>query len=343
MRKRTIILLIFFLFIPALSAALAAPLSLLGWLIAVFGYYQLRQQRKGKLTFSRPKFFIIGGIILGFFITVLTVPDAPPSEKTIVEIKKEVSVNKKEADPKQEISQPVSQPIPPTSNNGAETTSSEKATVTTGTTDLIPVTLVSITDGDTIKVIYNGKEENVRYLLIDTPETSHPQLGKQPFGEEAKLRNDELINNGELSLEFDVGERVDKYGRLLAYVYVDGKSVQETLIEEGLARVAYVYPPNTRHLTPYEEAQKSAKTKGLGIWSVENYATDSGFNSEVASITEPVTATPVENSTATNTTETEWFQNCTELRTKYPSGVASDHPAYQSKMDRDKDNWACEK
>lgn len=39
----------------------------------------------------------------------------------------------------------------------------------------------------------------------------------------------------------------------------------------------------------------------------------------------------------------EYFSNCTELRTVYPSGVASDHPAYQSKMDRDKDNWACER
>ena len=41
--------------------------------------------------------------------------------------------------------------------------------------------------------------------------------------------------------------------------------------------------------------------------------------------------------------EPEWFQNCTELRKKYPNGVASDHPAYQSKMDRDKDDWACER
>lgn len=40
--------------------------------------------------------------------------------------------------------------------------------------------------------------------------------------------------------------------------------------------------------------------------------------------------------------EREDFQNCTELRKVYPSGVASDHPAYQSKMDRDKDDWACE-
>ena len=59
---------------------------------------------------------------------------------------------------------------------------------------LIPVTLVKTIDGDTIKINYEGKEQNVRYLLIDTPETSHPQLGKQPFGEQAKERNRVLVN-----------------------------------------------------------------------------------------------------------------------------------------------------
>ena len=132
------------------------------------------------------------------------------------------------------------------------------------------------------KSYITDEEINVRYLLIDTPETNHPRLGKQPFGDEAKERNRQLVNSGALTLEFDVGERIDKYDRLLAYVYVDGKSVQKTLLAEGLARVAYVYPPNTRHLTPFEEAQEEAKKKGLGIWSVENYATDSGFNSDAA-------------------------------------------------------------
>lgn len=146
-----------------------------------------------------------------------------------------------------------------------------------GTMEQIPVTLVSTTDGDTIRVMYNGVNEPVRYLLIDTPETNHPRLGKQPYGEEAKERNRELVNSGDLTIEFDVGEKRDKYGRLLAYVYIDGKSVQETLIREGLARVAYVFPPNTRHLTPYEEAQQQAKSKKLGFWVIENYATDSGF------------------------------------------------------------------
>ncbi len=200
---------------------------------------------------------------------------------------------------------------------------------------LIPVELVKIIDGDTIKINYEGKEQNVRYLLIDTPETNHPRLGKQPFGEEAKERNRELINSGKLEIEFDIGERIDKYGRLLAYIYVDGESVQETLLEEGLARVAYVYPPNTRHLDAYEKAQDKAKKAGVGIWSIEDYATDRGFDSETH---------PVEKSETKPATEaTEYFKNCTELRKKYPNGVKKGHPAYSEKMDGDKDGFACER
>lgn len=219
-----------------------------------------------------------------------------------------------------------------------------KKTETSGTTAQIPVKLVKTIDGDTIKVLYNGKETNVRYLLVDTPETNHPRLGKQPFGDEAKERNRELVNSGALTLEFDIGERIDKYDRLLAYVYVDGKSVQQTLISEGLARVAYVYPPNTRHLTPFEEAQAEAKKIGLGIWSVENYATESGFDSGAVPA-KPKTSSPAPKAPSTSSTTPgaqEWFQNCTELRKKYPTGVPKGHAAYQAKMDRDKDGYACE-
>ncbi|RWR11122.1 thermonuclease family protein [Siminovitchia fortis] len=219
----------------------------------------------------------------------------------------------------------------------------EKSTDTSGTVDQIPVTLVKTIDGDTIKVRYNGKEQNVRYLLIDTPETNHPRLGKQPFGEEAKERNAQLVNSGDLTLEFDIGERVDKYGRLLAYVYVDGKSVQETLLEEGLARVAYVYPPNTRHLAPYEEAQKRAKAKGIGIWSIENYATESGFKESSAGESEDSQQPAPDRRPSEPAGGTEYFQNCTELRKVYPNGVPEGHPAYQPKMDRDKDGYACER
>ncbi|ARJ40332.1 hypothetical protein SporoP8_01485 [Sporosarcina ureae] len=235
----------------------------------------------------------------------------------------------------------------------------QDSTDTSGTTARIPVELVKVIDGDTIKILYNGKEQNVRYLLIDTPETNHPRLGKQPFGDEAKARNKELIESGTLEIEFDVGERFDKYDRLLAYIYVDGKSLQKVLLSEGLARVAYIYPPNTRYVDSYEKTQAIAKEKKLGIWSVEDYATDSGFNAQVVK-EKPAELAPEKETSAPHSVKTEqpvapvakptppvqnteWFQNCTELRKTYPNGVPSSHPAYQLKMDRDKDGFACER
>ncbi|OKL36082.1 thermonuclease family protein [Domibacillus mangrovi] len=154
-----------------------------------------------------------------------------------------------------------------------------------GTIDPIQATLVRPVDGDTAVFAFDadndGKEEefSARFLLIDTPETRHPKLGKQPLGDEAKERTAQLLKQGEITLEFDVGQRLDKYSRILVYVYVDGKSVQETLLEEGMARVAYVYPPNTRYLDEFEVKQKIAKNKGIGVWSIDDYVTDRGFNS----------------------------------------------------------------
>ncbi|PIC88601.1 thermonuclease [Sporosarcina sp. P21c] len=197
---------------------------------------------------------------------------------------------------------------------------------------LIPVELVKTIDGDTIKIMYEGKEENVRYLLIDTPETNHPWLGKQPYGQQAKVRNQELLQKGQLEIEFDVGGKYDKYGRLLAYIYIDGKSVQEQLLKEGLARVAYVYPPNTRHLDAFEKAEQQAKKSGIGIWTLEDYTTDRGFDSEkypANSVKIPVYG------------ETQDFKNCTELRKVYPEGVKKGHPAYKEHLDGNSDGQAC--
>lgn len=158
---------------------------------------------------------------------------------------------------------------------------SNGVTKTSGTTEQIPVELVEVIDGDTIKVNYNGNIEKIRYLLVDTPETNHQTLGKQPYGEEAKVRNKELLNSGDVTIEFDVGNRFDDYDRMLAYIYVDGVSVQKTLLEEGLARVAYIFPPNTRHLDLFENASEIAQDAQIGVWETNNYVTSRGFNSSV--------------------------------------------------------------
>ncbi|MDU0153641.1 thermonuclease family protein [Bacillus cabrialesii] len=231
--------------------------------------------------------------------------------------------------------------------------------------EMVDVTLDRAVDGDTIKVSYNGNVDTVRYLLIDTPETKKPNSCVQPYGEDASKRNKELVNSGKLQLKFDKGDRRDKYGRLLAYVYVDGKSVQETLLKEGFARVAYVYEPNTKYIDQFKKDEQEAKSEKLSIWSKNGYVTDRGFNGCVKEKTTAVkkattskpaatqptapkasseTSTTTENEASSESTrETETFKNCTELRKKYPHGVPSSHPAYQSKMDRDHDNYACER
>ncbi|WP_338472632.1 thermonuclease family protein [Niallia sp. XMNu-256] len=148
--------------------------------------------------------------------------------------------------------------------------------------------VVSVTDGDTIKVRINGSVESVRFLLVDTPETNHPRFGEQPFGQEAKDFVKQLLEGRTVQLEKDVGDR-DKYGRLLYYLYIDGKSVQEELLRNGLARVAYVYAPNTKYVDQYYAIQKEAQKKGVGIWSIENYAREDGFYKEVAEGTQKST------------------------------------------------------
>lgn len=141
--------------------------------------------------------------------------------------------------------------------------------------------LQEVIDGDTIRIKYNGSSEKVRFLLVDTPETNHETLGEQPYGPEAKAFMKELLAGQKtVYLEFDVSYR-DKYKRLLAYIYTkDGISLQEELLKNGLARVAYIYAPNTKHVDWFKDIQKTAQQSAVGIWSVEDYVTNRGYDKE---------------------------------------------------------------
>lgn len=147
----------------------------------------------------------------------------------------------------------------------------------------VEVELVKAIDGDTAEFEYMGETYTVRFLLVDTPETNHPEEGSQPIGKEAKEFTRDLLENAEtIELEFDEGgAEVDKYGRLLAYVKVDGVYVQEELLKNGYARVAYIYEPNTKYVKEFEQIEAEAKEQGLNIWSVPGYVQDDGFHEEV--------------------------------------------------------------
>ena len=146
---------------------------------------------------------------------------------------------------------------------------------------LLPATIVKNVDGDTINISLNGKIEKVRMLCVDTPETHHPRLGVQPFGPEASAYTQKILPVGtKVEIEPGIGDGRDKYGRLLAYIYVNGKMFNEMLLEQGLARVAYIYAPNTQYVDEFYAIQKKAQKKGVGIWSIENYAQEDGYNTD---------------------------------------------------------------
>ncbi|MDO4774758.1 MAG: thermonuclease family protein [Aerococcaceae bacterium] len=146
----------------------------------------------------------------------------------------------------------------------------------------IPVKFVRVVDGDTIIVRYNQREQRVRYLMIDTPESVKEGIKEQPFGKESARRNKELLKSaGQIYLEFDKGPRTDDYDRLLAYVYADDLLVPEQLLLEGLASVAYVNPPNNTREAQFRDAQAKAKQQRLNIWSIDNYVKPNGkFNQQ---------------------------------------------------------------
>ncbi|MFC3418308.1 thermonuclease family protein [Salinicoccus hispanicus] len=215
---------------------------------------------------------------------------------------------------------------------------------------LIPVNLYRVVDGDTVNVLDDdGNELKLRLLLIDTPETVHPNKPVEPFGKDASARLTDLVNAADqLYIEYDDGAKTDHYDRELVYLYADDANVHEVLLEEGLARVGYIYEQQ-RYLSEFRAAEQKAKDQQIGVWSISGYVNvgGEGFNSEEPEpepTSEPATSEPATSEQATSepAQTSEFFQNCTELKTVYPDGVAQGHAAYQPKMDRDKDGWACE-
>ena len=125
------------------------------------------------------------------------------------------------------------------------------------------VSLVRCVDGDTAVFMVNGEEQSVRFLAIDTPE-----LGEGYYAEEAaSFTCSELENAKEICLEYDDNSDLyDKYDRLLAHVFVDGLLLQDKLVRNGYAEVAYLYG-DYKYTSKLEISEEVAKVNGRGIWS----------------------------------------------------------------------------
>lgn len=119
-----------------------------------------------------------------------------------------------------------------------------------------------VVDGDTV-VLAGG--ERVRYIGVDTPELHHPRKPVERYAREATEFNRSMVQGKAVRLEFDV-QRRDRYGRLLAYVFLeDGTFVNGELLRQGYAQLLTI-PPNVKYADRFVELQREAREAKRGLW-----------------------------------------------------------------------------
>lgn len=123
-------------------------------------------------------------------------------------------------------------------------------------------TVLRVIDGDTVEL---NDKRRVRYIGIDTPEVVDPNKPVECFGPEAKAANQSLVEGKSVRLVKDISE-VDKYGRLLRYVYFGDTLVNDYLVRQGFAH-ASTYPPDVELSEQLRQAEKEARVNTRGLWS----------------------------------------------------------------------------
>ena len=123
------------------------------------------------------------------------------------------------------------------------------------------VKVVRIIDGDTIEIESKIK---VRYIGVNTPELHDPKKPIECFGQAAADENKKLVEGKEIFIQKDISE-VDKYKRLLRYVWVGGTFVNDYLVRQGFAQVS-TFPPDVKYQQQFLEAQTEAKENNRGLW-----------------------------------------------------------------------------
>lgn len=122
-----------------------------------------------------------------------------------------------------------------------------------------------VIDGDTIVVDIEGKQEKVRLIGVDTPETVHPLKPVEYFGKEASAFTKNMVEGKKVRLEYDWQKR-DKYGRLLSYIYLEDETfLNAEIIKQGYGFAYTKYP--FKYLEDFRQYEKEARENLRGLWS----------------------------------------------------------------------------
>ena len=138
--------------------------------------------------------------------------------------------------------------------------------ITSAQLDPISARVERVIDGDTIQVRFEGKSYTVRLIGVDTPETKHPTKAVQYFGREASAFTKAALEGKTLLLQKDrTGDTVDRYGRWLRYVLLDGDNFNARLIRDGYAHACRRFPFSKR--TQFIQLEEQARRRGIGLWN----------------------------------------------------------------------------
>jgi micrococcal nuclease len=126
--------------------------------------------------------------------------------------------------------------------------------------------VIRVVDGDTLHVLRRDRDVTIRLIGIDAPEVDWYGGEGECFGARAGRFATRLLDGERVRLELDE-DRLDPYGRTLAYVYLrDGRMVNVVLVDEGYATVS-IYPRNDRYEVRLRAAEDAARDAGAGLWS----------------------------------------------------------------------------
>lgn len=128
--------------------------------------------------------------------------------------------------------------------------------------------IIHVVDGDTVDVDINGETERIRLIGLNTPETVDPRRPVECFGKEASEKAKDILTGQKVKIETDPSQDLrDKYGRLLAYVFLpDGTLFNKMIIQEGYGH-EYTYHLPYKYQAEFKAAERTARETKQGLWA----------------------------------------------------------------------------
>jgi micrococcal nuclease len=341
--------------IVTLFMVMITPVAWVGLLIVVFGLYQNTQKRKGKRAFTG---WLITVGILGIILGGCAAPSEEVDQETTAQQAEKEADQQAKAEEEKKAAEEKKAKEEEEKRLAEEKEAEEKAEAEkeqqelADTFGLEEVLVSRVVDGDTVE-LKDGRK--VRLIGVNTPEST---TRTEEYGKEASNYTTEKLEGKTVWLQKDVSE-TDRYNRFLRLIWLEipkddmneeeirTKMFNADLVLSGYAEPS-TYNPDVKYSEYFVKFAREARENGTGLWAYGENGTTKGDLDPKEEKNTATAATPKSSSSATTeepaaAQEQEYYQNCTELRKVYPDGVPSDHPAYASKHDRDKDDWACER